>query len=350
MEKTLFLLCGIARSGKSTYVGKIREMYGANIPVVSRDIEREFTFGDKGYMEEECLITKICENKMDILSNNHFIVDNTNLSFKRRVEFYEFAKKNGFKVKVFVIMASPQTLFDRATATGFPCYVIKNMLINCDFYKMEYVDKIHYPNIEIEYVIEDINRHSLLQQCKGFNQDNPHHTHDLYNHMYNSADVVSKYYTYFNDAYNEEMVNCNLEYSLLDTVAIYHDIGKLYTKEYVPELGYSRYFGHDNVSSYLSFMFFFDKDYRDIVTYLIGFHMRRFQDKIGKKQVVEIKNFYNKIFKPFNEKQSSHNKLDLPKMIEYTFLADVQSHGDYTEEAIKQIEVFIEDLKERVVF
>lgn len=78
-----------------------------------------------------------------------------------------------------------------------------------------------------------------FDEIQGFNQDNPHHSLMLDEHMAATVRYCK------NQSYG----------SMLERVAAYHDIGKLYTKQYSDSRGkatpHAHYWGHDNYGAYL---------------------------------------------------------------------------------------------------
>ena len=155
--KKLTIMCGIARSGKSTYVKKLREE-NKNIAVVSRDSFREAIFGEKGYLESENVITIATMSALSEIMKDglNVVIDNCNITYKRRKELYHLAKRHGYEVEVIAVYTSPETMFKRAEESGFSKSIVVKMMKICDHYKIDYLDKVEFPNITVSKVFEKV--------------------------------------------------------------------------------------------------------------------------------------------------------------------------------------------------
>ncbi len=103
----------------------------------------------------------------------------------------------------------------------------------------------------LKYIIED------LYKTKGFDQETIHHQYDLFDHSMSVLSFVPK----------------DLELRL---AAIFHDLGKLYTK-FIGQDGQAHFYGHDKQSASLAMDYLrrlkFDNKTIDNVVHLISRHM-----------------------------------------------------------------------------
>jgi putative nucleotidyltransferase with HDIG domain len=80
---------------------------------------------------------------------------------------------------------------------------------------------------------------SLMKVTKNFSQDNPHHSLDLYTHSKKT------------EAYVKERTDKG---SVIEA-ALYHDIGKIWTKTYINASGektdIAHFYNHENVGAYM---------------------------------------------------------------------------------------------------
>lgn len=92
---------------------------------------------------------------------------------------------------------------------------------------------------EIEPVADSTPYQFPFEKIRGFGQDNPHHSLTLDAHMAAAVQFCRE------QGYGE----------MLERVSTYHDIGKLYTKQYRNTRGEpttnAHYLGHDNYGAYL---------------------------------------------------------------------------------------------------
>lgn len=133
----IFIMCGIAGSGKSTYISNNLSY----LPVVSRDLIREnlkmAKKGEKfvGTREQETLVTKLeyeqieefCKNK------NSFIVDDMNLQKKYRNQLINFVKK--FNPSITIIYVEAPSIEDNIKRREgmISSDIIKSMIHKLDF-------------------------------------------------------------------------------------------------------------------------------------------------------------------------------------------------------------------------
>lgn len=117
-----------------------------------------------------------------------------------------------------------------------------------------------------------------FKQMKGFNQQNPHHVHDLLYHTVFTVEGINK----------DKPIYLKLS-------ALFHDYGKLFTQT-VDNSGIAHYFGHPKVSAEKTKKLLLEFGYDEITTTkavtLIEHHERQWNENPTRKQV---KKFISKL-------------------------------------------------------
>lgn len=122
----VYVMIGVAGSGKSTYAKRIQEQYkneyNVNIPIISRDLVRiELGFckeGEKylGSKDEESQVTKIVDERIKNICNERksFIIDNTSLKKKVRKQYTNLCRQyNAVPVYIYVEAPSMEENIER---------------------------------------------------------------------------------------------------------------------------------------------------------------------------------------------------------------------------------------------
>lgn len=117
-----------------------------------------------------------------------------------------------------------------------------------------------------------------FKQMKNFNQQNPHHVHDLLDHTIFAVEMVGK---------NKPIY--------LKLAALFHDYGKLFTKE-VDKYGVAHYYGHPKISAEKTEKLLVELGYDEMtitkVIALVEHHERQWDENPTRKQV---RRFINKL-------------------------------------------------------
>ena len=269
------MMVGLPGSGKSLRAKNLAVKENAIIH--SSDTLRQELFGDENTQDNNEELFKELHRriKQDLKGEQNVIYDATNISYKRRKAFLEELKKINCE-KICYLVATPyEKCLDqnKSRKRQIPEYVIKKMYLS--FYIPQYYegwDKINIIWNDEEY---NFDIHELFNGANGLNkisQDNPNHTLTIGEHCLKCAGIC------------EELVD-DFE---LNMAALYHDIGKRFTKQFKNSKGedtdIAHYYQHHLVSAYDS-MFYLrwldDYTVLNVVKY-IQWHMQPFFIKTDK--------------------------------------------------------------------
>ena len=108
----LTIMCGLPRSGKSTWV----EKYKGNAFVLSADMMRYMVYGQRFWTDGEPLMWTIHDILLRMLLEQHvdIIIDETNTTPKRREPYVRIGKKFGYSVECVYVNTSEEECLARA--------------------------------------------------------------------------------------------------------------------------------------------------------------------------------------------------------------------------------------------
>ena len=256
------LICtvGVPASGKSTWAQKMVEREGYAW-VSSDNIRKNYNYdiSNNDVFSEMYDVTVA-----NLKEGTSVIYDATNLSARRRKNLIDNLKSITlddiilFRCEVFV--APFEVLVERNNQrTGADCvptYVIERMIKQFQF--PQYFEGWDFININSNSVGEQVN----FTPIKGYSQDNPHHTLDLYEHSRAVVEMARKL--------SLPLVICDAGW--------YHDIGKPFCR-FKGDDGWAHYNGHENVSAYMFALeqagtSAYTKDDFLTMIFIINYHMR----------------------------------------------------------------------------
>lgn len=288
----LIMMIGLPGSGKSTYAKEIAEK--ENAVIISSDNMREELYGDINDKEHNFeLFIELHKRVKDNLKNDtNVVIDSTNISYKKRKIFLnELKRVNCYKECYFVATPYEKCLEQNSIRNRkVPEYVIKRM------YKTIYIPQ-YYEGFDKIHIIKnfdpnDFNTHILFNGEHGLNkinQDNPHHTLTIGEHCQKCSMICEELKSNFT----------------LNIAALYHDIGKRFTKEFKNAKGESteiaHYFQHHLVSAYDSLFYLQRLDEEDLleVVKYITWHMQPFflQTEKAKNKFIKLvgEEFYSNL-------------------------------------------------------
>lgn len=287
-----YMMVGLPGSGKSTKAEQIKNEFGAQ--VFSSDALRKERFGDEKVQKDANGIFKELFNRCaaSLNSGHTTILDATNLSYKKRMEFLrELDKKVSLAFsKICILMATPYEICcerNRSRERVVPDEAMKRMY--CSFYTPAYFEG--WDDIEVVYPEEkeEVDRlaDKYLADVCGLSQDNPNHRFTLDEHLLKTR-------KYLEEKYFDNPVR-TLSQLIICCAATYHDIGKPATKFFKPNDSVAHYYNHENVGAHMSLFLFRASSAKTILSIasLICYHMIPYALEHSKE---ETKERYKKMF------------------------------------------------------
>ena len=261
-------MVGLPGSGKSYYANKLLEEATNPTVILSSDNYRKKLFGDENDQTHNEQVFKMLYQDMRkyLISHVDVIFDATNTSLKSRLRIMKEIEGIECDKEAYVICTPIEECIERD----------KNRERSVDEEVIwKFVRSFQYPQTyegfwEIyllgmkEYDGKALGK--IYTKMLQFNQDNPHHIYNLFEH----CSRLARYWP---------------ENSVEEKAALVHDIGKLFTRS-VDEKGISHYYNHDSVGAYYilshSELIENKEDLLPILHY-IQYHMRAHKDFIGGK-------------------------------------------------------------------
>lgn len=280
------MLVGPAGSGKSTVA---KEMLSKdNFVIVSSDSVRGELFGDESIQGDPSHIFDICRERcVENLSNGHnVILDATNLARKKRKSFLNDIKnkvRTTFRCECVIIAITFEDCLKQNSQRDrkVPEFVIRK---HFNQFQMplygegwDEISIVQRSNITLDYI---------LDKCRGLEHDNHHHKYDVYEHckqtqswISSNVDPLSEYY------------------GTLLHLALWHDVGKFYTKVFTDKKGNpteeAHFYCHENWSCMYNLCDeYYDGTFKIQLAQLISLHMMKYQpeyDKFIEKWAPEYK-------------------------------------------------------------
>lgn len=306
---TFYMMVGLPGSGKSTKAEQIKNEFCAQ--VFSSDALRKEKFGDEKIQKDAAGIFKELLNRCAASLDSGYttVLDATNLSYKKRMEFLrELDKKVSLAFsKICVLMATPYEIcYERNSSRErvVPDEAMKRMY--CSFYTPAYFEgwddiQIIYPN-EMDRVEELADRY--VENVVDFQQDNTHHKYSLDKHLFETRKYIEEHYNHLS----------YIKFLDLKVASTYHDIGKPATKFFKPNDSIAHYYNHENVGAYMILFLFRASSVKSIIyiSSLVCYHMMPYVFENSTEKTVErYKNlwgeeFYNDIMRLHEADAAAH--------------------------------------------
>ena len=283
----LIILCGLPGSGKSSYAEDlIKEetiFLGAEVVLHSSDAIRGELFGDPGSQENNALVFETMHKRVkeDLRAGKTVIYDATNITRKARKGAINLAHPTRDTIECHIVWADPHEcirrdgLRDRKVGPE----VINKMLRRWQSpWKDEGFDKIRF--ILNQDNFDQVQYIANMTANMHIPHDNPHHTLGVWEHCVQARSNIEQVINDYKD----------LDSKLLLTAALWHDIGKPWTKGYkadkeTGEINYSHahYYDHHCVGGYLAYGLFaelvmYPSEQEDacFISWMIANHMEPF--------------------------------------------------------------------------
>ncbi len=279
----LIILCGLPGSGKSYYAKQLLSTCCAfceqETVIHSSDAIRNELFGDAGSQENNALVFEIMHKRVkdDLRAGKTVIYDATNITRKSRRGIINMTTKDDI-VECHIVWAPIDTCIkrDAERSRSVGSEVIDKMIRRWQSpHKSE-----GFAHIEVVCSDRDFNQVEYIAMCTAqmhIPHDNPHHTLGVWEHCMQAYHNI------------EQCAGRPLN-SDLKTAALWHDIGKPYTKGYrtdketgTVDYSHAHYYDHHCVGGYLAYGLFLhdgfdgeDVDFMCWVSWLICNHMEPF--------------------------------------------------------------------------
>ena len=295
----LYFLVGLPGAGKSTYAKQLSKEN--NCEIFSSDKIRAEIGADGGDATKHSVVFNILHERIiaSLKENKNCIYDATNISYKNRVNFIQLLNSRIENVnKICVIIATPYELcctFNQYRKENVPKAVIDRMYRswNTPYYSEGWDQIIIYYSYDF-YRGCNGNPIDVIKHYYYWDQNNPHHSDGLGEHMWKTR---------------EHLIKNGIEDNNLLTASLIHDIGKLMTRV-TDENGVSHYYDHPNVGAYEGLFFDYDMISKDCdpisISFLINHHMdpfswrdnwnkatEKFKKKFGDKELKRILCLYH---------------------------------------------------------
>lgn len=250
---TMTMLIGLPCSGKSSYAGKLAGSHGT--VVLSSDELRKELYGsyEDQTHNKEVFLELHKRARAFLKMGINVIIDSTNISYKRRMEFLKSLNKIPCE-KIAVMMATPYEVCierNKHRDRKVPEEVIKRMYMN--FWvpaKYEGFDEVEteYSGFEEHYGTP----FDTYKKYKYYDQHNSHHTLTLGDHCKKAADYILR------NVLRNDPSRYGYKNSLY-CAAYMHDYGKSRCASFKNAKGETteecHYYGHEHPSSYDSLFY-----------------------------------------------------------------------------------------------
>lgn len=274
----LVMLVGIPGVGKTSYA---RANFGSTHKIHSSDDLRKELFGDELVQDKNSELFEELHRRIlsDLKSGISCVYDATNMNRKKRMSFLKRLSGVSCRKKCIILVEPPEICKGRNAdrERKVPDEVIERMIcrFECPYY-YEGWDEIELYGDEI---MEPVN----WRELEDFDQCNTNHKFTLGQHL-----VKAWFYSMQQDFSRTVLI-----------AALYHDIGKLYTRSFIDKKGglsdNAHYYDHHNYGAYMylchnSPYTFVEKPRLEFVLYvanLINWHMRPFMAWNKSKKALE---------------------------------------------------------------
>lgn len=248
--KQIDFLIGLPASGKTTYA-KNKQLDNPKIIVLSSDrIREELNINAYTQADNDIVFNTLHKKLFDIIKNRdsfYIIYDATNLSKKRFAILEKIrATEPSVQIRYIFFATTIEKCIERDAHRQ--AKVGKEVIYRMVKSYTGFYEDLRRELFDEMVVVRDDNDNSdnligYLLRADKFKQDNAHHTQTLFGHINQVAKYIQKH---VHNKFNRE---------LLLEAALWHDVGKLYTKNYYNDKGErtknAHFYAHDKVSSYL---------------------------------------------------------------------------------------------------
>lgn len=222
------MLVGLPGCGKSTYAAK------TDAVVCSSDQIREtlhLTDNNKVFAELDRQVRTALRSGMDV------VYDATNLNRKKRISYLKNLSRFDIRKKV-VCFATPLSICKKQNLMRDEKWIVPDSVYD-KFIRCFQIPAMYegWNEVGFEFNIRPYDPVFSFEKADVFDQENPHHTLTLGEHLRQAAEYADRH-----------------GFADLHDACLYHDVGKLVTKSFSDGKGptdVAHYFGHDNASAYI---------------------------------------------------------------------------------------------------
>lgn len=241
---TLIILCGPPGSGKTTYAEKYIEKHPDTVHL-SSDKTRKELWGDEATQGDNNEVFSLMQQRaVEALNDGKDVIyDSTAMTRKDRAGIIAACPKFA-KIECHIIWAPIETCIERDAARERTVgkEVIDRMLKR---FQAPFVEEgIHEIKV-IKPENWDLDTADYAEQCfinMRIPHDNPHHTLNIADHC-----QEAEYYFFVQDGIDEDLI----------IAAVWHDVGKPYTKAFVDSKGNpcdtAHFYQHQCIGAWLSY-------------------------------------------------------------------------------------------------
>ncbi|GIO29430.1 MULTISPECIES: ATP-binding protein [Paenibacillus] len=281
---TIHMLVGLPGSGKSHYAKELCKRQRAAL--VATDAIRERLFGSESIQKNAYLVFEeaYLEIGKALESGRNVVFDATNVSRDRRLKFLKTFKDAPVECHVmttpYEVVAERNLSRKRRVGERILTKYAKSFEFPVAGEGFQELHLVHFPSgtgLEretLEQLLASGADHDTLfaylsayphfRTMLGFDQENPHHSKTLSEHTYAVLE-------YLNACYEGEHLLA------MQLAALFHDIGKPFSKVWKASRGYYSYYGHEHVSASVAAHVLqelgYDKGFALHVIHLVSFHM-----------------------------------------------------------------------------
>ena len=262
MKQVAIMAVGVPGSGKSTKILDFVKMYDAK--VFASDAIRAELYGDESIQGDPKEVFRVLEERLfeALAAGENVIYDATNIKWKNRKAFVDKVRKTCDAYCYLAIMATaPDTCKsrnagrERRVPEGVINRMIKNFEVPVPAEGWDGINIYRSGFDAVEYFIRKCN----------MNQQNSHHHFTIYEHCLKAFDYC--------------ITHSDNSDPVLNTAALFHDIGKPIAKTFIKKDGTldseAHYYRHDNVGGYLSLCHDYETNEKNQleIAQLIQYHM-----------------------------------------------------------------------------
>lgn len=300
MSKVI-MLCGLPASRKSTHAKYIS--HHENAIILSSDDMRVELYGDVNHQSSNGdLFQELYRRaKLNLTAGQNVIIDATNISQKKRINFINDFKQ--YQKEVIYISANfvSCVMADKYREKSVGYSVLDRMYRQLQIpLKEEGWDKVsyhfnenyHYGIADLttliasqntyEELFEELIKFSLFEDIKGMSHDSSYHSLSVSRHTYYVWNYILEHYHY-------------KDRLAMLWAALLHDVGKAHCKNFKEGSRYANYIGHENCSSQITMNFLselgYEMEFILQVVKVVQNHMRLLDDPNGKAEA-KIRKMY----------------------------------------------------------